>query len=82
MTQFYFVSFKGMDRTTITVIDLDHCVSYERDEFSPVNDQNFSDHLDAIEHAKALACKYNLNYAPFVSRYRSELNETNLLTLD
>lgn len=82
MTQFYFVSFKAHDRTTITVIDLDHCASYERDEFSPVNDRDFDDHREAIEHAKALACKYNLNYAPFVSRHRSELNETNLLTLD
>jgi hypothetical protein len=78
---FYFVTY-AKKKTALTVTDLSEAVSYERDEFAFVNDQNFYTPGEAIEHAKALAAKYNLGYEPFESRYNSSLSETNNLTLD
>lgn len=77
---FYFIAFVDKGET-ITVIDLGHSVSYERDEWSVVNDEDFSDHLEAIAYARALAEKHGLKYRRFESRYNSELNERLILTL-
>ncbi|MBI6883075.1 hypothetical protein [Pseudomonas putida] len=79
---FYFVAFADRERKSVHVIDLGHSVSYERDEFAAVNDEDFSTLEEAIAHAKALAEKYKLGYKPFQSRYNSSLNERLVLTLD
>lgn len=77
---FYFVAYVDKGET-LTVIDLAHCVDYERDEWSVVNDENFHDHLEAIAYARALAAQEGLKYRPFDSRYDSSLNEKLHLTL-
>lgn len=79
---FYFVIYKDSARESITVIDLAHCVAYERTEFPVVNDETFSTPEEAITHAKALAEKYGLGYIPFESRYDSAISEKMHLTLD
>lgn len=79
---FYFVIFTSKARTTIKVIDLAYASSYERSEWLAANEENFDTPEDAIEHAKALAAKFNLMYVPFESRYNSELDEKDALTLD
>ena len=75
MSQFYFVCYNNMKRTSVTVVDLDYCVDYERSEFDYVNAENFDNHLDAISYAKQIAEKYNLDYELFDSRYDESLNE-------
>lgn len=77
---FYFVAFVDKGET-LTVIDLAHSVDYERDDWAVVNDENFSDHLEAIEYARALATQHGLKYRRFDSRYDSSLNEKLTLTL-
>jgi hypothetical protein len=72
---FYFVAFKGRDKFTLIVIDLAHCVSYERDEWHVVDEENFTTPEEAIAHARTLAIVNNLNYEPFESRYDKSLNE-------
>lgn len=79
---FYFVAFVGEGQQEITVIDLGHSVSYERDDWAVVNDEDFHDHLEAIAYAKALAAQHGLKYRRFESRYNSSLNEKMVLTLD
>ena len=78
---FYFIAYCDADRKAITVIDLAHCVDYERSDWRVVNAQNFSTSGEAIRYAKVLARKYALRYAPFESRYDKELNETSNLTI-
>ncbi|EKY4113616.1 TPA: hypothetical protein ACGW3M_001046 [Pseudomonas aeruginosa] len=80
--RFYFVAHPRGDRSAVKVIDLAECVRYERSEFAPVNDEDFYERDEAIEHAQALAAKYRLRYEPFESRYDKELNESYNLTLD
>ena len=72
---FYFLCFPQGDRTKITVIDLQNCVDYERDEWSNVNKNTYFDHAEAIRAARDIAERYNLEYIPFESRYNRELNE-------
>jgi hypothetical protein len=79
---FYFVIHPAGDRSAVKVIDLSNSVSYERSEWLAVNDRDFTDRDEAIEHARGLAKKYGLNYVPFESRYNSELNEPYSLELD
>ncbi len=77
----YFIANQGGDTSKITVIDLADVTVYERDQFSPVNDDNYHDLKEAIADAKAIANKYDLEYVQFESRYNSELNEKTQLTL-
>ena len=77
---FYFVAFVDKGEA-LTVIDLGHSVSYERDEWSVANDENFHGHLEAIAYARALAEKHGLKYRRFESRYDKSLNERMNLTL-
>lgn len=71
---FYFVAMveKG---TALTVIDLAHCVDYERDEWWVVDNENFNTPAEAINHAKRLASLNGLKYNRFDSRYDSSLSE-------
>ncbi|MBD0788185.1 hypothetical protein HUO09_17660 [Vibrio sp. Y2-5] len=71
----YFIIYPNGDESKITVIDLAQSVSYQRSEWTSVNDENFHDRDEAIETAKALAVKYSLTYLPFESRYNSNLSE-------
>jgi hypothetical protein len=57
------------------VIDLSHCVSYERNEWDCVTSDNYDDRDDAIRAARKLACKLNCNYEMFESRYDEKTNE-------
>lgn len=75
MANFYFIVYSGGDESVLTVIDLSNVASYERDQFSPVNEDNYYELAEAINDAKALAKKYSLRYERFESRYNSELNE-------
>ncbi|MHD0644115.1 hypothetical protein ACYPKM_00595 [Pseudomonas aeruginosa] len=77
----YFIVFSDAERRSITVIDLQESVSYERNDWATVNEENFSTHLEAIAYARALAAKYGLRYELFESRYNRELNEEVALTL-
>lgn len=77
----YFIANQGGDKSKITVIDLANVTVYERDQFTPVNDENYHDLAEALVDAKAIASKYNLEYVPFESRYNSELNEKTQLSL-
>lgn len=72
---FYFIAYPKGDTSKVTVIDLSYAVSYERGDWATVNDKDFTEHTDAIEHCRALAAKYNLEYVPFDSRYNEELSE-------
>lgn len=74
-SQFYFVCYADKEHKVLTVVDLDHCVDYERSEFAYVNAENFENHLIAIKYARKLAEKYNLGYEMFDSRYDESLNE-------
>lgn len=78
---FYFVAFID-NKEALTVIDLDHAVSYQRSDWNVVNDENFYVRDEAIEYARKLADKYNLRYELFDSRYDSSLSEREILTLD
>ncbi len=71
----YFVAYKHGDTTKITVVDLANTTIYERDQFSPVNDENYYELQEALSVAKALAAKYQLQYVPFESRISKSLNE-------
>ena len=71
---FYFVALVNK-RTALTVIDLAHCVDYERDEWCVVDDVNFDNPPEAIAHAKRLAALNGLEYSRFDSRYNSSLSE-------
>lgn len=76
MTQFYFVAVCNNPLgDALTVIDLAHCVDYERDEWAVVDQINFKSHTDAIAHARRLARLNRMIYKPFESRYDSSLNE-------
>ncbi|MDA0152261.1 hypothetical protein OH460_08105 [Vibrio sp. Makdt] len=77
----YFIANQGGDKSKVTVIDLANVTVYEREQFSPVNDDNYHDLSEALGDAKAIASKYDLEYIPFESRYNSELNEKTQLTL-
>lgn len=59
----------------VTVVDLDHCVDYEREDWRTFDQRNFYKLVDAIAHARNLASYYKLVYEPFESRYDSSLNE-------
>lgn len=74
-TTFYFVIYSSLDRSSIKVIDLAYCVSYERDEWPAMSQENFRSPDEAIVYARALAKKYGLVYEMFESRYNKELNE-------
>lgn len=78
---FYFVAYVEK-RETLTVIDLAYSVDYERDDWDVVNDENFTDPLEAIAYARALAKQHGLKYRLFDSRYHSSLSEKLQLTLD
>jgi len=77
----YFIANQGGNKSKITVIDLANVTVYEREEFSPVNDDNYYELAEALADAKAIASKYDLEYVPFESRYNRELNEKTQLTL-
>jgi hypothetical protein len=74
---FYFVAFIDKE-TTLKVIDLAHCVSYERGDWNVVDEENFTDRDKAIAHARTLAIVNGLAYQPFESRYDYSLNEPKL----
>lgn len=78
MTRFYFVVFCADDSDTLTVIDLDKCVDYERSDWNCIDKTNFTERDDAITYARDIAKENNLKYRPFTSRYDSELNEPKL----
>lgn len=59
----------------LTVIDLQDCVDYERDEWNTLDDINFYTPEEAIRHAKTMANKLGKLYVPFESRYDSSTNE-------
>lgn len=71
---FYFVALINKC-TALTVIDLAHCVDYERDDWCIVDDVNFDNPQEAIAHAKRLAALNDLEYSRFDSRYDSSLSE-------
>lgn len=71
---FYFVALVDKGKA-LTVIDLAHCVDYERDDWSVVDDKNFDNPQDAIAHAKRLAGLNGLAYNRFDSRYNESLSE-------
>lgn len=74
---FYFVVMVDKGQA-LTVIDLAYCVDYERDDWSSVDNENFTDPSSAINHARRLANRNGLAYRPFESRYDSYLNEPKL----
>jgi hypothetical protein len=65
----FFLVFPGGDRSKITVIDLMHCVSYERNDWENVNDNTYYNRDEAIKSARDIADRYGLEYMPFESRY-------------
>lgn len=71
----YFVVFADKECETLTVIDLQRCVDYEREDWNCIDNMNFQSHTDACEYARAVAKANNLKYRPFESRYNSMLNE-------
>ena len=71
---FYFVALVD-NRTALTVIDLAHCVDYERDDWCVVDNENFDNPQEAIAHAKRLADLNGLGYNSFDSRYNESLSE-------
>lgn len=81
MDYIYFIAHLGGDKSKITVIDLSNVTIYERDQFSPVNDDNYHDLEEALSDAKTIATKYDLEYVPFDSRYNKQLSEKTQLTL-
>lgn len=72
---FYFICYPCGDRTKITVIDEQQSLHYEKHDFALVNDLEWDNVKEAIEYAKKLAEKYNLNYSPFESRYGQDEDE-------
>lgn len=70
---FYFVVL--VDNRALTVIDLSHCVDYERNDWCVVDDKNFDNPQEAIAHAKRLADLNGLAYNRFDSRYNESLSE-------
>jgi hypothetical protein len=71
----YFTSFCGADESSVTVIDLSWSVFYEREQLRAVSDLHFTDLAEAIDYARAYACKFGLRYVQFESRYNDDLNE-------
>ncbi len=59
----------------LTVIDLEDCVDYERNDWVTIDDKNFYTPEEAIRHAKTMADKLGKLYVPFESRYDSSTNE-------
>jgi hypothetical protein len=75
---FYFVAFVDNERATVQVIDLGYSVDYQRNHWSLVDDETFTDRDEAIAHGRALATVNGLTYEPFESRYDKSLNEPKL----
>ena len=65
---FYFICHPQGDKSKIEVIDEQQSLHYEKYHFALVNDLEWNNVKDAIEYAKKLAEKYNLEYIPFESR--------------
>ena len=74
---FYFLCFPSGDKKRVTVIDLMNCVSYERDEWSNVNDNTYYSAEEAIEAGRDIAERFGLEYEPFDSRYGNNSEEAN-----
>lgn len=72
---FYFLCHPCGDRTKITVVDLGHNVSYQKNDWDVVNSNEFDNAKDAIMYGKRLAIKYRLEYQPFESRYGEEVED-------
>ena len=72
---FYFIAHPRGIESKITVIDLSYAASHERGEFCAVNDADYQDLNEALDDAKKIAFKFNLEYQRFESRYNSSLNE-------
>ena len=65
---FYFICHPQGDKSKIKVIDEQQSLHYEKHDFALINDLEWDNVKDAIEYAKKLAEKYNLEYIPFESR--------------
>ena len=78
---FFFIAYIG-NKSTITVIDLSHSVSYQKNEWDVAVDRTFDNPKAACDYARAIAAKYELEYAPFDSRYGDDYKDMMYLTLD
>ena len=74
---FYFVAIVDKGKA-LTVIDLAHCVDYEREDWCTADFIDFDNPQEAIAHAKHLAARNNLQYKRFESRYGLNINEPRL----
>lgn len=74
---FYFLCLVKDDNEEfrIGVVDLSHAVSYKRNDYRTVDEENYSDLREAINEAHRFAKENNLPYEPFTSRYHSETSE-------
>jgi hypothetical protein len=69
----YFICFyRDSERSAITVVDLQQDMSYEKQDFAIVNENEYDTREEAIESARDIAKRHNLQYIPFVSRYRND----------
>jgi hypothetical protein len=76
---FYFLCYPKGDKTKIQVIDLSYACSYERDEWSNVNDMTFYTADEAISYARELASRHNKEYVSFDSRYDESTSENDYI---
>ncbi|MCY9861409.1 hypothetical protein OTK49_02610 [Vibrio coralliirubri] len=74
-TTFFFIAHSDSTEASITVIDLHHCVDYERSEFRVIDEVNFRTAPAAIKYAKQVARLNGLKYEPFDTRYFSKYSE-------
>lgn len=72
---FYFCIHPLGDKNHIKVIDLSFSNKYERDEFNPINEENFETQEEAIKYARSLSKKYNLTYDLFEANYHCSVSE-------
>lgn len=62
-------------RSSITVIDLQRDMSYERGDWDVVNDVDHYTSEESIAYTRDLAKRHNINYKPFDSRYGEETTD-------
>lgn len=71
----YFVCHPSGNKDQVKVIDLEDCVSYEKDDWDVIGPHEFRDRDEAIIHARRLAANQRLDYILFESRYNSQTSE-------
>jgi len=58
----FHIIFPCGDKSKISVVEIDHCISYEINDYSVASRREFHDNEEAVKYAIELATLHNLVY--------------------